>query len=75
MSSDLNLSLTDELRSYVDERTSDTDLYETPGEYIRDLIRHDMQEQAVANQILQGLNDLKQGNFSPHSKLDINKED
>ena len=71
MSSSLNLSLTDELRRYVDLRASDNDLYATPSEYIRDLIRHDMQEHAVLQDVLQGLDDFKNGRFSDKSILDI----
>ena len=71
MSSSLNLSLTDELRRYVDTRANDQDLYATPSEYIRDLIRHDMQEQAVLQDVLQGLDDFKYGRFSAKSILDI----
>ena len=71
MSSSLNLSLTDELRRYVDLRANDNDLYATPSEYIRDLIRHDMQEHAVLQDVLQGLDDFKNGRFSDKSILDI----
>jgi antitoxin ParD1/3/4 len=75
MSSSLNVHLTDELRRYVDERASDNDVYATPSEYIRDLIRRDMQDRAVALNILEGLGDLKRGRFSDKSILDINEED
>ena len=39
MAQSLNLSLTDELRRYVDARSGDGDVYATPSEFIRDLIR------------------------------------
>ena len=71
MSSSLNLSLTDELRHYVDTRASDKDIYATPSEYIRDLIRHDMQQHVVLQHTLQGLDDFKHGHFSDKSILDI----
>jgi len=71
MSSSLNVQLTDALRRYVDERASDNDVYATPSEYIRDLIRRDMQERSVAMNILEGLEDLKRGRFFPGSILDI----
>ena len=74
MSSSLNVSLTDELRKYVDKRASDTDLYATPSEYIRDLIRQDMESRNVINHVMSGLNDLKTGNFSEQSILDISNE-
>ncbi len=74
MASSLNISLTDELRKYVDERASDTDLYATPSEYIRDLIRHDMETRSVITHVMGGLNDLKDGNFSEQSIVDIGHE-
>ena len=74
MSSSLNVQLTDELRRYVDERASDKDVYATPSEYIRDLIRQDMQDRAVALNILEGMADLRHGRFSEKSILDL-KED
>ena len=75
MASTLNIQLTDALRKYVDERASDKDVYATPSEYIRDLIRQDMLDRAVAMNILEGLNDLKRGHFSPKSILDLKNED
>jgi antitoxin ParD1/3/4 len=75
VSSTLNIQLTDTLRKYVDERASDKDVYATPSEYIRDLIRQDMQGRAVAVNVLEGLEDLKGGRFSAKSILDISDED
>ncbi len=39
MSSTLNLSLTDELRAFVDASSGDGTLYATPSEFVRDLLR------------------------------------
>ena len=75
MSSTLNVQLTDALRKYVDERASDKDVYATPSEYIRDLIRQDMQDRAVALNILEGLGDVRHGRFSDKSILDFKDED
>ena len=75
MSSSLNVQLTDALRQYVDERASDKDVYATPSEYIRDLIRQDMQDRAVALQVLAGLDDVKHGRFAKESVLDLKNED
>jgi antitoxin ParD1/3/4 len=75
LSSTLNIQLTDALRKYVDERASDKDVYATPSEYIRDLIRQDMQDRAIALNILEGLGDLRNGKFSNESILDIRDED
>ena len=73
MSSTLNISLTDELRRFVDSRASDQDVYSTPSEYIRDLIRRDRENMGVMNQIQRGLDDIKNNRFSKESVLDILK--
>ncbi len=39
MANTLNLSLTDELRAFVDENCGDGTLYATPSEFVRDLLR------------------------------------
>jgi antitoxin ParD1/3/4 len=75
MSSSLNVQLTDELRRYIDERASDKDVYATPSEFIRDLIRQDMQDRAVALNVLEGLDDLKHARFSDKSILDLKDRD
>src|ERR1700688_3801854 len=75
LSSSLNVQLTDALRKYVDERASDKDVYATPSEYIRDLIRQDMQDRAIALNVLEGLDDLKHSRFSSKSIRDFKDED
>ena len=75
MASSLNLSLTDELRHFVDSRTGDAGVYATPSEYLRDLIRKDMEAQSTLLHVLSGLDDLKHGRFSNKSILDIAEED
>ena len=67
----LNLELTAALRSYVDERTDGSGLYATPSEYIRDLIRQDMEDHAALLRVAHGLADLKKGRLSPKSILEI----
>ena len=71
MASSLNLSLTDELRRYVDLRASDNDLYATPSEYIRDLIRRDMQDWTIVREVAEGLREARAGEFVSESILDI----
>jgi antitoxin ParD1/3/4 len=61
MSSSLNVSLTDELRRFVDARASDQDVYSTPSEYIRDLIRRDMREHGVVSGIVEGIRQAARG--------------
>jgi antitoxin ParD1/3/4 len=74
MASSLNLSLTDELREFINSRTGDTGVYATPSEYLRDLIRRDMEAQGIVAHIMGGLDDIKHGRFSDQSILDIADE-
>ncbi len=71
MASSMNLSLTDELRDFINSRTGDSGLYATPSEYLRDLIRRDMESQATVAHVMQGLDDIAEGRFSDKSILDI----
>lgn len=40
MSSTLNLSLTDELRSFIERNCRKRTLYSTPSEFVRDVLRN-----------------------------------
>jgi antitoxin ParD1/3/4 len=71
MASSLNVSLTDELRRFVDARASDQDVYSTPSEYIRDLIRRDMEGAAILTKVRRGLDDIKNQRFAEESVLDL----
>lgn len=75
MASSLNISLTNELRDFVNSRAGDHGLYATPSEYLRDLIRRDMESQGTVMHVMDGLSDLKQGRFSDKSIMDIAEED
>lgn len=75
MASSMNLSLTDELREFVNNRTGDGGLYATPSEYLRDLIRRDMETQTTVAHVMGGLDDFAHGRFSDKSILDIAAED
>ncbi len=74
MASSLNLSLTDELREFINSRTGDAGVYSTPSEYLRDLIRRDMESQGIVTHVLDGLDDVKHSRFSDNSILDIADE-
>jgi len=74
MSSSLNVSLTDELRSFVNSRASDADVYAAPSEYIRDLIRQDMENRRIVSHVINGLDDVKIGRFSEKVILEIGSE-
>lgn len=64
MASTLNLSLTDELRAFVDENSGDGTLYATPSEFMRDVLREKKQRLEAAkmrDSILAGYQDLITG--------------
>ncbi len=64
MSTSINLSLTDELRAFLDANSGDGTLYATPSEYVRDLLRQQKvrQEAAAARDaILEGYQDAIDG--------------
>ncbi len=57
----INIPLTDELKQFVVNQTGKGTLYSTPSEYIRDLIRHEIERQKAAklrNSIIEGYQDI-----------------
>lgn len=68
MKTTLNLSLTDELRAFVDENSGDGTLYATPSEFVRDLLRHKKEAMDAARLrqgIVDGYQDLAAGRTVP----------
>lgn len=64
MSERINARLPRPLAEFVDRMVSEAGLYETPSEYVRDLIRRDMERrggQLVQDAILSGYRDLAAG--------------
>lgn len=64
MASTLNLSLTDELREFIDENCGDGTLYATPSEFVRDVLRQrklQMEAQQVRDSIVAGYQDAIAG--------------
>jgi antitoxin ParD1/3/4 len=64
MASSLNLSLTDELRAFVDQNSGDGTLFATPSEFVRHLLREkkDRQESAAARDaMIEGYQDAIAG--------------
>jgi antitoxin ParD1/3/4 len=65
MTSSLHVSLPDEMRAYVDLRTNGKNAYATPSEYVRALIRKDMELESerlyVFRALLQSMDDIKHG--------------
>ncbi|WP_298292665.1 ribbon-helix-helix domain-containing protein [Thiomonas sp.] len=59
-----NARLSQPLAEFVDRMVGETGLYETPSEYVRDLIRRDMKRrdgQFVQESILAGYHDVAAG--------------
>lgn len=64
MANTLNLSLTDELRSFIDQNCGDGTLYATPSEFVRDLLRQkklQLDAAAARDAILAGYQDALEG--------------
>ena len=64
MSERINARLSQPLAEFVDRMVGEEGLYETPSEYVRDLIRRDMERrngQLVQDAILTGYRDLAAG--------------
>lgn len=64
MANSLNLSLTDELRAFIDQNSGDGTLYATPSEFVRDILRrHKAQQEAVQvrDAIIEGYQDAIAG--------------
>jgi antitoxin ParD1/3/4 len=79
MSSSLNLTLTDELRAFIDRNCGDGTLYATPTEFMRDVLREKKQRleaAALRAGLLEGYQDAIAGRtttFSGKLKADMAK--
>jgi len=71
MCNNLTLSLPEELQHYLEARVADSDLYATPDEFVRDLIRRDMQDWTLVLELAQGLREAREGEFAEESITDI----
>jgi antitoxin ParD1/3/4 len=68
MANTLNLSLTDELRAFIDENCGDGTLYATPSEFVRDLLRQrklQAEAERARDAILEGYQDAIAGRTEP----------
>jgi len=64
MARSLNLSLTDELRAFLDEHSGDGSLYATPSELVRALIREKKERldaAALREAVIEGYTDVREG--------------
>lgn len=60
VSTTLNLSLTDELRAFIDQNSGDGTLFATPSEFVRDLLREKkerIEAAKIRDAILEGYQD------------------
>ena len=68
MARSINLSLTDELRSFLDESSGDGTLFSTPSEFVRALIREKKERVEAAElrqSVLEGYDDVLHGRTLP----------
>jgi antitoxin ParD1/3/4 len=64
MASTINLSLTDELRAFIDSHCGDQGLYATPSEFLRDLLREKkerIEAARIRDGVLEGYRDILSG--------------
>ncbi len=69
MSTTLNLSLTDELRAFIDKNSGDGTLYATPSEFVRDVLREKkerLEAAQIRDAILDGYQDAVHGRTVPY---------
>lgn len=77
MSSSINLSLTNELRAFVDRSSGDGTLYATPSEFLRSLLREKKERMEAAelrSAIIEGYEDAIAGrtiDFSGNLRKDM----
>ncbi|MFN3165757.1 MAG: type II toxin-antitoxin system ParD family antitoxin [Phycisphaeraceae bacterium] len=70
MSRTLNLSLTDELRAFIDEQSGQGTTYATPSEYVRAVLREKKErEEAAALRagVLAGYDDVRAGRTTQYT--------
>ncbi len=70
MPNTLNLSLTDELRAFVDRNSGDGTLYATPSEFVRDVLREKkerLEAAAIRDAILEGYQDAIEGRLTEYT--------
>lgn len=70
MARSINLSLTDELRAFLDANSGDGTLFSTPSEFVRALIREKKERQDAADlrrAVLEGYDDLIEGRVTTYT--------
>jgi antitoxin ParD1/3/4 len=74
MARSLNISLTEPMRKFVDAQAGEKGIYATPSEYLRALVRQDMEDHGTVSHVMIGLDDVRNARFSEKSILDIHDE-
>lgn len=73
MPSSLHVSLPDEMRAYVDLRTNGEAAYATPSEYVRSLIREDMERESermyIFKTLINSARDIENGRLISEDEL------
>ncbi len=70
MPNSINLSLTDELREFVDQNSGDGSEYATPSEFVRDVLRdkkRKIEAAALRDAVIEGYRDIIDGRFVEYS--------
>lgn len=79
MASSLHVSLPDEMRAYVDLRTDGTSAYSTPSEYVRALIRNDMERESerlyVFKELLKSADEIKAGKLLNSAEIEAEMDE
>jgi len=68
MARSINLSLTDELRAFLDENSGNGTLFSTPSEFVRALIREKKERldaAALRQAVIEGYGDVQVGRVLP----------
>lgn len=79
MPASLHVSLPDDMRAFVDYRANGKSTFATPSEYVRDLIRRDMEIDAersfVHAQLVKSMEDIKAGRLISSDELRANMDE
>jgi len=65
MARSLNISLTDELRAYIDQQSGDGSMFATPSEFVRAVLREKKQREEAA--------DLRDAVFAGYQDIDAGR--
>lgn len=74
MPDSLHIELAGQIRQFIDWRTNGSDLYNTPSEYIQDLVRRDMELTQESHAIADMLREARLSPISPLEPDFIEKE-